>query len=314
VKRIGITLGDPSGIGPEIVALAIAKADAATRNRLVVFCDRCILDRAFAQTVGERPPIDLSTVDRNILSPDQALPGNPSEPGARAQVGYLEAAAKALRSETIAAVVTAPISKAQARSAGFEFPGHTEFFESRLKAESSAMMFAGPSMKVVLATTHIPLSEVPTAISSERIVEVTRLAVDSLRRDFGIESPRVGVLALNPHAGEGGIMGDEEQTIISPAIEAARRELEVEIVGPLSADSAFRAPCDLFVAMYHDQALIPVKLLDFDQAVNVTLGLGAVRTSPDHGVAYDIAGTGRASPDSFIAALKLAIEMVDRPS
>jgi 4-hydroxythreonine-4-phosphate dehydrogenase len=166
----------------------------------------------------------------------------------------------------------------------------------------------------VLATVHLPLADVASTLSIDRIVAVTRLGAESLRRDFGIDRPRIGVLGLNPHAGEGGLLGREEQRIIAPAIERCRAELgdRFDIAGPLVPDVAFRQRFDLWVAMYHDQALIPLKLDDVDATVNVTLGLPIVRTSPDHGVAHDIAGRGLARPDSFIAALELAVEMVER--
>ncbi len=319
-KRIGITLGDPTGIGPEIVAAAVADAAPALRQRLLVFCDRPVLDRAFAQVTGGRVPAELKVLDRGLLSADRAVSGQPTAASAAAQVAYLEAAVAAARGQTIAGLVTAPISKRSAKQAGFAFPGHTEFLAERLNAEHVAMMFAGPKLKVVLATVHLALAEVPRALTVEGITRTARLAAESLQRDFGVKPVRLGVLGLNPHAGENGIFGREETDIIGPAIDACRRELGSDVVvsGPLIPDAAFRQAADgdydVLVAMYHDQGLIPVKLVDFEKAVNVTLGLPIVRTSPDHGVAYDIAGTGKARPDSFIAALKLAVELVERRS
>jgi 4-hydroxythreonine-4-phosphate dehydrogenase len=312
-RRIGITLGDPSGVGPEIIAATLA-GDDALRRRAIVYCDLPILERAFAQTAASRVPADLEVVDRGSLSCDQAPPGRPTAAGAAAQVAYLEAAANAALAGEVAAVVTAPISKAQARAAGFSFPGQTEFFARRLRAAETAMMFVGPRLRVVLATVHLPLAEVPRQLTADRIVTVVRLATRALERDLGVPGPRVGVLGLNPHAGEAGLLGPEEETIIVPALEECRRALggRAEIAGPLSPDTAFRADFDLFVAMYHDQGLIPVKLVDFEESVNLTLGLPIVRTSPDHGVAYDAAGTGRARPESFRAALALADSLVTR--
>ena len=230
-----------------------------------------------------------------------------------AQVAYLEAAAQAAISGQIDALVTAPISKFAARAAEFSFLGHTEFLAARLKAPRTAMMFAGPTLRVVLATTHIPLARVPAELTRDRIVDAALLGIEALTRDFGITKPRIGVLALNPHAGERGLLGKEEETVIEPAIEHLRRRVrDCEIEGPLVADSAFRGQWDLLVAMYHDQALIPVKLVDFERSVNVTLGLPIVRTSPDHGVGYHIAGTGAASNKSFAAALDLARTLLKR--
>lgn len=317
-RRIGLTLGDPSGIGPEIVAAAIGRATDAVRRRLIVYGDGPILERALAQVTGERMPPDIEIVDRGVLSADQAVPGRPSEAGARAQVGYLEAAVRGAKSQTIAGLVTAPISKRAAKKAGFEFPGHTEFLAARLGAEQFAMMFAGPSVNAVLATTHIALAEVSAHLTVAGLTATIVLAAEAMIGDFAVSPVHVGVLGLNPHAGEGGQFGREEIEVVTPAIEEARRQLgdRGQVSGPLVPDVAFRLArdraYDVVVALYHDQGLIPVKLLDFDRAVNVTLGLPIVRTSPDHGVAYDIAGTGKARPDSFCAALDLAVSLVDR--
>jgi 4-hydroxythreonine-4-phosphate dehydrogenase len=319
-QRIGITLGDPTGIGPEIVAAAVADATPSLRQRLMIFCDRPILDRAFAQVTGGRVPAEVKIVDRGLLSGDRAVSGQPTSASGAAQVAYLEAAVAAARGHSIAGLVTAPISKSSAKQAGFAFPGHTEFLAERLGAKQVAMMFVGPRLKVALATVHVALAAVPGALTIDGIAGVVRLAAASMARDFGVSGRpvRVGVVGLNPHASEQGLFGREELDIIGPAIDACRGELgsAVEITGPLVPDAAFRQAADgahdVLVAMYHDQGLIPVKLVDFEHAVNVTLGLPIVRTSPDHGVAYDIAGTGKARPDSFIAALRLAVEMVER--
>ena len=311
-------MGDPSGIGPEIVARAVVAADPAVRQRLMIFADGMVLERAFIQVTGERMPRGFELIDRGLLSPDQAVPGRPSEAGARAQVGYLEAAVSAIRSQSIAGLVTAPINKREARRAGFEFPGHTEFLAHRLGIERYAMMLAGDKLRVVLATVHQAIADVPSSLTTAGLVQTIDLAVESMERDFGLSSVRVGVLGLNPHAGEQGLFGREESEIIEPAIEESRRSLgeRAEITGPLVPDAAFRTAVagayDVVIAMYHDQGLIPLKLVDFERAVNVTLGLPVVRTSPDHGVAYDIAGQRSASPDSFIAALELAVRLVDQ--
>jgi 4-hydroxythreonine-4-phosphate dehydrogenase len=312
-NRIGITLGDPSGIGPEIVARALASAAPALRQRLTVFCDRALLERG-AAIAGTPVPGDVTIVDRAELDPEHAPAGAPTAMGGLAQVAYLEAAVAAAHAGEIAGVVTAPICKTTARAAHFEFVGHTDFLAARLRASRVAMMFVGPRLKVVLATTHIAIAEVPAALTIDGVASAALMAVEALRRDFAIPRPRVGVLGLNPHAGEGGLFGSEDADVIAPAIEQCRRQLggDVELAGPLVPDVAFRQSYDLFVAMYHDQGLIPVKLLDFDSTVHLTLGLPIVRTSPDHGVAYDIAGKGLASPASFVAALGVCQQLVDR--
>jgi 4-hydroxythreonine-4-phosphate dehydrogenase len=311
---IGITLGDPSGIGPEIVAAALRGAAPDLRSRLRVYCDRPVLERAFA---GAAIPAEVGIVCRGALQPEDAPPGTPTAAGGVAQVAYLEAAVADARRGDLGALVTAPISKDQARAAGFAFPGHTEFLAQRLGASRVAMMFVGPKLRVVLATVHLPLAAVPGALTTGGIAGAGALAAEVLARDLGVARPRIGVVGLNPHAGEGGLFGREELDVIAPAIARLRRELpDATVGGPLVPDAAFRAAAagawDLLVAMYHDQALIPVKLVDFEHAVNVTAGLPIVRTSPDHGVAYDIAGTGRARADSFAAALDLAAGMLAR--
>lgn len=286
--------------------------------RLQVFADRPILERAYVQVSGERLPTDIAVLDRGQLSADQATPGVPSRPGALAQVAYLEAAVAAARSKSIGGLVTAPISKTQATSVGFAFPGHTEFLAARLGAADHAMMFAGPKLRVMLATVHCAVADVVNRLTVQGLVAKIEMAARTLSEDFGIKVPRIAVAALNPHAGEGGMFGDTEQSVIAPAIDEARRRLGTGavITGPAVPDAVFRdalvGRCDLVVAMYHDQGLIPVKLVDFEDAVNVTVGLPIVRTSPDHGVAYDIAGRGTARSHSFIAALELCAELVER--
>ncbi|MBT8496107.1 MAG: 4-hydroxythreonine-4-phosphate dehydrogenase PdxA [Deltaproteobacteria bacterium] len=317
-RDIGITMGDPSGVGPELVAALIDIGPASALARSVIFADRIVLERAFTQRTGRRLPDTVEIVDRGLLSADQAVPGQPSEAGAQAQVGYLEAAAKYANSGQLAAIVTGPVSKTQCKRSGLDFPGQTEFFKSRLGADKVAMLFAGPVVNVVLATSHVPLTEVSANLGADGLATTIDLALAAMERDFGIDEPKIGVLGLNPHAGEDGLLGSEEADVIGPAIEAAaaRHRGKAHFEGPLVPDAAFRREVlervDLLVAMYHDQALIPLKLLDFDHTVNVTIGLPVVRTSPDHGVAYDIAGQGKARPHSFLTAVARAIEMSER--
>jgi len=309
--RLAITLGDPTGIGPEIVAATLARASSDQRARLVVFGDRAPLERA-ARTLGIAIPSDIEVRGRG--DGDAAIPGHPDERAGAAQVGYLEAAVAAARAGQLDGIVTAPISKTWARRGGFEFLGHTEMLAARMGARDVAMFFVGPKLKIALATVHRPLVEVVLELSTERIRRVTELVAASLVTDFGIGRPRIGVVGLNPHAGEDGLLGDEDAEIIAPALEAPCEPAVIS--GPLVPDAAFRdhlhGRYDAVVAMYHDQGLIPVKLIDFEESVNVTLGLPIVRTSPDHGTAYDIAGKGVARPASMQAALALAFEMVRR--
>jgi len=292
--RIGVTIGDPAGIGPELVAAALARDPSG----LVVFGDRDIL-LAAARAVGVTLP-EFELVEVTHLP---WAPGKPNADTGRAQIDYLERAV----AEKLDALVTAPIHKASAMAAGFAFPGHTEFLAARYGVPAATMMFAGPRMRVSLATIHIPLSEVPRALTVEGL---TRTIVHTSRY-----ARRVAVAGLNPHGGESGHFGDEETRIVLPAIEAARKRTSpgCDITGPHVPDVVFRehldGKSDAVVALYHDQALIPVKLIEFEEAVNVTLGLPLPRSSPDHGVAHDIAGTGRARTTSFFAALRMARDL-----
>ncbi len=308
--KVGITLGDPAGIGPEIVAAALHAAPREWRERIIVYGDRGPLERA-ARVLGISVP-DVTLIGSG--DGDRATPGKPDAISGAAQVVYLEAAVAAARSGDIAAIVTAPISKSWARRAGFEFLGHTEMLAARLGARDVAMFFVGPKLKVALTTVHRPLAEVVTDLTTERVRVVIELVATSMARDLGVTAPRIGVVGLNPHAGEDGLLGDEDAEIIAPAL--ADPCGQATLLGPLVPDAAFRDAVrgryDALVAMYHDQGLIPVKLIDFDESVNVTLGLPIVRTSPDHGTAYDIAGKGVARAVSMQRALSLAFEMAAR--
>jgi 4-hydroxythreonine-4-phosphate dehydrogenase len=310
VTQIGITLGDPSGIGPEIVAAALAAAPREWLERITVYGDRAPLERGAAAMRVSLPDVRLIGAGHG----DEAIAGTPNLTSGGAQVHYLEAAVAAAARGDLGAIVTAPISKTWARRAGFEFLGHTEMLAARLGAADVAMFFVGPRLKVALATVHRPLAEVVSDLSTERVRRVIELVAEAMTRDLGIRAPRIGVVGLNPHAGEDGLLGDEDADIIAPAL--AQPLPPASLLGPLVPDAAFRdavhGKYDALIAMYHDQGLIPVKLVDFDESVNVTIGLPNVRTSPDHGTAYDIAGKGIARPISMQRALKLAIEMVER--
>ena len=310
VTTLGITLGDPAGIGPEITVAALAGITSAARARCVVYGDRAPLERA-AHVLGVAlPEIEI----RGAGVGDHAIAGAPDERTGAAQVGYLEAAVAAAKRGEHAALVTAPISKTWARRGGFQFLGHTEMLADRLGATDVAMFFVGPKLKIALATVHRPLVEVVLELTTERVRTVTELLAAALARDFGLATPRIGVVGLNPHAGEDGLLGDEDADIIEPAL--VEPIGAATLFGPLVPDAAFRdhlyGRYDALVAMYHDQGLIPVKLIDFEESVNVTLGLPIIRTSPDHGTAYDIAGKGIARAVSMQRALALAFEMLAR--
>lgn len=238
--------------------------------------------------------------------------GRPQSSSGRAMADYIEWACSRCVAGDVAGMVTAPINKELLRAAGVAFPGHTELLADRCEVDEVVMMLAGETLRVCLVTTHCALRDVPQRLNAERILTTIRIVASSLQRQFGIEKPRLAVLALNPHAGEGGLFGDEESRHIAPAIAAARAE-GVLASGPHSADTLFwfaaQGEYDAVICMYHDQGLIPLKLLHFDDGVNVTLGLPIVRTSVDHGTAYDLAGTGQASPASLIAAVRMAAAM-----
>jgi 4-hydroxythreonine-4-phosphate dehydrogenase len=314
LPRLGISLGDPTGIGPEVVVRALA---ARPECAVSVFGDEAVLARA-AKLTGASWPARATIVPVTRLDLAAVPPGKPSEIAGQAQVAYLEAATRAVLAGETSGLVTAPISKEWAGRAGFAFPGHTEYLADRAGTDEFAMMLAGPRLRVTVVTGHIALHEVPRALTVEGIARTALLTARALRRDFGIARPRLAVAGLNPHAGEAEKFGDEEPRLVAPAIERVRARLraegyDAEVSGPHVPDVVFRRAAggefDGVVALYHDQGLIPIKLLHFDDAVNVTLGLPFVRTSPDHGTAYDIAGTGRARADSFLAALDLAVRM-----
>jgi 4-hydroxythreonine-4-phosphate dehydrogenase len=316
IPRIAISVGDPSGIGPEVTARALA----ALVGELVpfVFGDARVLER-------ELGALHLPLVERGApLPPGGALvavtriplsalrPGRPTPAGGAAQLAFLEEAFGAVRRGDADALTTAPVSKAQVARALPGFVGHTEWLEARCRVRRSVMMLAGEKLKVALATNHVAFGALRRALTEGRIAETIVLTHRAMREDLGIRRPRIALAALNPHAGEEGVFGGEERGLLRRALARAARA-GAAADGPFPADSIFfRAALgefDAVVALYHDQGLIPVKLLDAvggDPAVNVTLGLPIVRTSPDHGVAYDIAGKGRASAASMIAALRLA--------
>jgi 4-hydroxythreonine-4-phosphate dehydrogenase len=312
---IALTCGDPSGVGPE---LAVAARAALPDLAMFWIGDAQHLPKAAAYQIiaqpsdaASVPATKLPVLQHNFAKP--ALPGQPAPENAASVIAVIERAVALVQSGDAAAICTAPIhKKALKDGAGFAFPGHTEFLAHLAGVENVVMMLASPMLRVVPVTIHIAIEDVPKALTADLLEQTIRITDAGLRRDFGLTQPRLAIAGLNPHAGEGGAMGYEEINLIAPVVNRLRAE-GFNLVGPSSADTMFharaRATYDAAICMYHDQALIPIKTLDFDGGVNVTLGLPFVRTSPDHGTAYDIAGKGIARPDSMIAALLLAQEM-----
>jgi 4-hydroxythreonine-4-phosphate dehydrogenase len=323
---IGITMGDPAGIGPEIIVEALNDPGIYMVCRPVVLGDRDILSSTISNASGEvslnvisepseakgtQGKIDLIAVSR--LRGGSILPGKPSIEGSKAMVEYIFTAVKMSRERRLGAMVTCPISKIEMHRAGYPYEGHTELISHLTGTQDSVMMLAGERMRVALVTIHCPIKEVPAILNEDRVYKTITITARALREDFGYEHPRLAVAALNPHAGESGLFGLEEERIIEPAVARARKK-DFLLEGPLPADTLFYKAAsgefDAVVAMYHDQGLIPLKLLHFSDAVNVTLGLPIVRTSVDHGTAYDIAGTGRADATSLKAAIKMAAQII----
>ena len=313
---IALTCGEPAGIGPELAPLARAILGAEVPffwigdpSHLPAGAQIACLDHP--QQALQVPAHLLPVLPHPFPAPQQ--PGQAVAANAASVVAVIARAVELVQTGQAAAICTAPIhKKALQDGAGFAFPGHTEFLAHLAGDVPVVMMLACDALRVVPATIHIPLAEVPGALTPALLEQVLRLTHAGLIRDFGLAVPRIAVAGLNPHAGEGGAMGDEDLAVIAPVVQRLQRE-GMAVTGPLSADTMFhpraRAGYDAAVCMYHDQALIPIKTLDFDGGVNVTLGLPFVRTSPDHGTAFDIAGRGVARPDSLVAALRMAWSM-----
>lgn len=323
-----LSLGDPAGVGPELIAAAWAAREAEALPAFAVVGDARCLEQA-ATTRG------IHIVTREIAAAAQAsemfsaalpvipslrcahTPGTPGSAGASAALLSLEEATRLVRENEGSALVTAPVSKHELVQVGFGFPGQTEFLAERcgIAWQETVMILAGPSLRTVPLTIHCALADVPGKLSTDLIVSRAQVTANALQRDFGIPQPRLAIAGLNPHAGENGAFGDEEARIIEPAIKRLLDE-GFDVSGPHAADALFtphkRGSYDAALCMYHDQALVPVKALDFDQGVNCTLGLPIIRTSPDHGTAFDIAGKNTADPGALIAAIRLAGEMAVR--
>lgn len=295
-----ITMGEPSGIGPEIARTAFRQLQGRIgRHPLKLVGDAAVF--AGQQVIATK-------------AKTRARPGKPDPANSPAVIEAIEIAVKACLAGEAAAMVTAPIHKAVLIAAGFEHPGHTEFLAALTGTPRAVMMLASAKLRVVPLTIHIPLAQVPAAITHDAIIETAEIMLGALGRDFGIRAPRLAVAGLNPHAGEDGALGAEEKTVIAPAIQALKARGHA-VTGPHSADTLFhdeaRKTYDAVLTMYHDQGLIPIKTLSFWDGVNVTLGLPIIRTSPDHGTALDIAGAGKADPRSLIAAIEMAAAMAD---
>ena len=325
MTALALSVGDPSGIGPEIAIAAFLAREAVGLPAFYLLADPALI-ASRANHLGVSVPIVETTPAKATQAFAHALPivpltarsvdspGRPDPANAAGTIEAIDRAVAACLAGDAAAVVTCPIAKKPLYDAGFRFPGHTEYL-AHLAARHSGvevmpvMMLAGPDLRTVPVTIHIALAEVPKALTTALIVATARITAADLASRFGIARPRLAIAGLNPHAGEGGSMGLEDERVVRPAVEILRAE-GIDAFGPLPADTLFharaRAGYDAALCMYHDQALIPAKALAFDEAVNVTLGLPFIRTSPDHGTAFDIAGKGIARPDSLIAALKLA--------
>lgn len=324
---IGLTIGDPAGIGAEVVVKALADESLREKARFLIYgTDDAV---SFAADQVETSPYwaritpdddrrlnsGVALIDFDEYPTSSTEIGKSSARGGEASMRFMEEAIVDARRGVIDAIVTGPISKTSWRSAGFKYPGHTELLAHRFKTNRVAMMFVGGPLRVALASVHEPLFELRNSFTIGRVFQPIDLLHEALQSWFGIPQPRIGVAGLNPHASEGGLFGDEERRIVEPAIAMAQQH-DIRVEGPLPADTLFwraaRGEFDGVVAMYHDQGLIPVKLLAFDSAVNITLGLPIIRTSVDHGTAFDIAGRNRADPGSMKAAIETAIMMAQR--
>ncbi len=323
---LALSRGDPAGIGPDVILKSAAsfsrRADAPAH---AVIGDLAVM-RETAEKLKSSPRLEpwqpgqplepgtLGVLALSELAPQSRRPGHPTVKGGDASFRYVEAAARLALEGEVDAMVTAPISKQWWDRAGHDYPGHSEFLARIGRARSWRMMFAGSELRLALVTIHVALAKVPSLLKLKTVFDTIAILDRHLRDNEGARRPRIGVLGFNPHAGEAGLFGDEEIKVIAPAIRRAQKR-GIDAHGPLAPDTAFIRPggrfnFDAAVAMYHDQGLIALKTLEFDRAVNVTIGLPFIRTSPDHGTAYDIAGRGVADPSSMIAALRLAKQLL----
>jgi 4-hydroxythreonine-4-phosphate dehydrogenase len=322
MKRLALTMGDPGGVGPEIIVRALLSPDVTACCRPVVVGDRAVmeealelLDRPLTLRIIDTPaesdsrPGSMELVDIGPLKDFEK--GKATAEGGNACAGYIRKAAELAMAGEVDGLVTAPISKEALKLAGVKWPGHTEMLAELTSTENFGMMLTGGPLRVLLVTIHTSLRSVPDLITRDRVLKTIRLAQKACDM-LGIDGARIAVAGLNPHAGEAGIFGGEEIREIAPAVEDARKE-GIAVSGPFPPDTvfhkAYRGVFDIVVCMYHDQGLVPLKMIAFETGVNVTVGLPFVRTSPDHGTAYDIAWKGRADASSMIAAIELAARL-----
>ena len=326
---IAITMGDPCGVGPEVIVNALASSGVRACCSPLVIGDAAAMERALAvcrssltlkkikvpQEADSLPADKIALLELSQLQPNDLVCGKPTATSGDAAYKYICAAARFCLDGTVSAMATAPISKEALNRAGHIYPGHTELLAELCGTEDYVMMLAGDRLRVSLVTIHTALQDVSGKVTYDQVLKTIRITEAGVRLITGIKKPRLVVAALNPHCGEGGMFGNQDQLIVGPAVNVARQE-GIDVVGPLAADTLFnfaqQGQYDGVVAMYHDQGLIPLKMLHFDDAVNVTLGLPIIRTSVDHGTAYNLAGTGQASENSMLAAIRMAANMVGR--
>ncbi|MEZ4677905.1 MAG: 4-hydroxythreonine-4-phosphate dehydrogenase PdxA [Caldilineaceae bacterium] len=323
---LALTMGDPAGVGPEIIVKALRHADLYQRCRPLVIGDRRVLARAAgwigadftfdlvnSAAAGQYQAGHITLIDLANADPMQIAPGQLAAEAGAAAVDYVFTACDMAMRDDVQAVVTAPLNKEAMHMAGYTYAGHTELLTERTNAKRVSMLLTGPKLRVVHVSTHVGLAEAIRRVTTTRVGEVIDLAYRSCRA-LGVTEPRIAVAGLNPHASEGGLFGDEEERAIQPAIAAARAR-GLNVSDPQPPDTVFlravNGEFDIVVAMYHDQGHIPMKLLAFDSGVNVSMGLPIIRTSVDHGTAFDIAGTGKAREESMLAAIDVALQMVE---
>lgn len=324
IRPLAVAMGDPAGIGPEIITKAWRNRELHALLPFFAVGDPRAISAIWAgpvEPIGDPGAAAAVFADAlpvlTVADNGEIAPGSPDVAGARCALESLELATGLTRSGAAGALVTGPVSKAQLYEIGFTHPGQTEFVAERcgISKDNAVMMLAGPTLRVVPVTTHIPFGAVRDALSVELIVAKARATARGLTRNFGIEAPRLAFAGLNPHAGEGGAIGRDEIEIVEPAIAQLLAE-GIDAVGPFAADTMFharaRATYDAAICLYHDQALVPLKTLHFDEGVNMTLGLPIVRTSPDHGTAFGIAGQDMAEPGAMIAAIRMAAQAAER--
>jgi len=308
--NIGISIGDPAGIGPEIISRALTNKEVLRLADFTIIGDSFVFKRLgqYQKIAARSTLIDLGNIETKLFKF-----GKINVTNARASVAYIDKAMELIKEGEIDGLVTAPVNKESINRSGIRFIGHTEYIARKMHTHDFAMMFVTPALKVVLASRHIPLAEVSKYLTKENIYKTMRLTIRALKNNFKINRPSIAVCGLNPHAGEGGYLGREEKDKIIPAIERIKKEFSCNIQGPLASDTLFyfakKKIFDAVIAMYHDQGLIPLKLLSFKNAVNLTIGLSFIRTSPAHGTAYNIAGKNEADPGSMIEAIKLAARL-----